>query len=482
VNRPRLAGRGARSARAIFALGAAALLLGMAAKAALDVSWAWDVWYYHLPFAGRIWGVLPASAYILTPLDEARYQGYPLLAEALQGLAWKISGRPEAANFIAFFALLSLVAYARLRLGAPWYLTTLALLAVPLVQIHATSCYIDLPANAALALVVLEAMRATVSPPGRRALAVVLAAAVLTGNMRLQLEPLVLAALAVIAFSVRRSRGKLAALVLALPLVFASPLKNLVVHHNPAYPVALHVAGHELPFAEEPYDSSPPYLEHTPRPWRWLVSLAEVGIQPLEESRRWTIDQYMPPDSRGNRMGGFFGAYVAVNLLALALLAWRARRRPETRRLGRAAVSGVLVLSLACSLMPQSHELRYYLVWMLVLVLINVGLVARLAAKADLRLELGAALVASGFVAVVLASTRGWHVTPQRYPFEALVRDHVDPAVLAGAAEGSTICVARPPWTALYAAPFHPPRRYAVREVELPEDCAPAGSPAPPPP
>ncbi len=481
MNRPRWA---AQTARALFALGAAALLLGMAAKAALDVSWPWDVWYYHLPFAGRIWGILPASAYILTPLDLARFQGYPLLAEALQGLAWKISGRPEAANFVAFAALLSLVAYARLRLGAPWYLTTLALLAVPLVQIHATAAYIDLPANAALALVVLEAMRAVASPspPSRRALAVVVAAAILTGNMRLQLEPLVLAALAVIAFCVRRSRGKLAALVLALPLVFASPLKNLVAHHNPAYPVALHVAGHALPFAEEPYDSSPPYLEHTPRPWRWVVSLAEVGIQPLEESRRWTIDQYMPPDSRGNRMGGFFGAYVAVNLLALALLAWRARHRAELRPQVRAVVGGVVVLSLVCSLMPQSHELRYYLVWMLVLVLANVGLLAQLARGGGLRLELGAALVATGFVAVVVASTRGWHVMPQVYPFEALVRDHVDPAVLEGASEGSTICVARPPWTALYAAPFHPPRRYAVREVEAPEDCPPAGPLASPPP
>ncbi len=202
--------------------------------------------------------------------------------------------------------------------------------------------------------------------------------------------------------------------MLALPLVFASPLKNLVVHHNPAYPVALHVAGHALPFAEEPYDSSPPYLEHTPRPWRWVVSLAEVGIQPLEESRRWTIDQYMPPDSRGNRMGGFFGAYVAVNLLALALLAWRARHRAELRPQARAVVGGVLVLSLVCSLMPQSHELRYYLVWMLVLVLANVGLSRSSRGAGGLRLELGAALVATASSAVVVASTRGWHVLPQR--------------------------------------------------------------------
>ena len=37
----------------------------------------------------------------------------------------------------------------------------------------------------------------------------------------------------------------------------------------------------------------------------------------MSDEHRWTVDQWMPDDSTGNRMGGFFGAYVVVNLALL---------------------------------------------------------------------------------------------------------------------------------------------------------------------
>src|SRR6202042_1930903 len=118
--------------------------------------------------------------------------------------------------------------------------------------------------------------------------------------------------------------------------------------------------------------SSPPWLSAAPRPLRFACSLLEIGIRPLTDEHRWTVDQWMPGDSSGNRMGGFFGAYVVVNV---ALLAWRAWA--ECAREVRAAAIGFVVLSAVVSLMPQSHELRYYLSWMIVLVALNLWLASR---------------------------------------------------------------------------------------------------------
>src|SRR5208337_1682296 len=47
---------------------AGALLASMLLTALHDVSMAWDVWYYHLPFAARIAGIVPANRFIYEPL------------------------------------------------------------------------------------------------------------------------------------------------------------------------------------------------------------------------------------------------------------------------------------------------------------------------------------------------------------------------------------------------------------------------------
>ena len=60
-------------------------------------------------------------------------------------------------------------------------------------------------------------------------------------------------------------------------------------------------------------------------------------------------------------MGGYFVVYV---LGALALLAWGVR----SSRRGKWAAALVIVLTLICMLLPASHELRYYMFWMLTLV------------------------------------------------------------------------------------------------------------------
>lgn len=443
-----------------------ALLASMLVEALHDVSQAWDVWYYHLPFAARIWGIVPASQFAYDPLNQARFDGFPLLGEAMQGLLWRATGRVEAANLVALASVPLFAWFVKRRLGVPLYATILALLAIPLVQIHATSCYVDLPGNAAASVLVLIAIAswAEEAATSGRMLALALVCAGIAANTKALLHPIVGLALLALAWRVRKQPKVLALGALALPIVFFTPLKNLVLHHNPYYPVAFHALGLHFPGPDDPYSSSPVWLEHAPRPVRFFCSVFEIGVRPLGDSRRWTVDQWTPPDAPGYRMGGFFGAYAAANL---ALFVWRAVHERKDRAV-RAATVGFALLTAVVSVLPQSHELRYYMAWMIVLVTLNLWLLPR--AVPQFASGAVVALVAVLFV------TRGAYAYPSGESFAQLVRAEVDPGTLRKVHDGEHVCVRKAPWNFLWASRFHAPRSYAVTEAVEPSDCA--GAPA----
>ncbi|HEY2365103.1 MAG TPA: hypothetical protein VGH87_01910, partial [Polyangiaceae bacterium] len=282
-----------------LAVTAWAVLAGILAAALHDVSLAWDVWYYHLPFAARIAGIVPADQFAYDPMNQARFDGFPLLGETLQGLSWRITGRPESANLVAFSAVPLFAWFMKKKMGVPLHATLLALLAIPLVMIHATSCYVDLPANACAAALVLLAIRAWVdeNAPDTKTLALALILGAVAANMKALMHPMVLVALCAIVW-----RARAWWMLACFPIVFFTPLKNLVLHHNPYYPVAMTIFGHTLPGPDEPYSSSPVWLEHATRPVRFLCSILELGVRD-----RWTVDQWTPPEAPGYRMGGYFG-------------------------------------------------------------------------------------------------------------------------------------------------------------------------------
>src|SRR5262249_26053283 len=151
------------------------------------------------------------------------------------------------------------------------------------------------------------------------------------------------------------------------------------------------------------------WLEHAPRAFRWLCSVLEIGVRPLFESRRWTIDQWASWDSPALRMGGFFGAYVVFHLI---LLGWTVAR--DRSRRARVVGIGFWAFTLPVAHLPQSHELRYYLCWMMVLVSLNLWLVCGEARPPAVTASEGGAwrapalgVVCTGFLAVVLAATQG---------------------------------------------------------------------------
>ncbi|HEX4512113.1 MAG TPA: hypothetical protein VH054_01210, partial [Polyangiaceae bacterium] len=259
-----------------LAVTAWAVLAGILAAALHDVSLAWDVWYYHLPFAARIAGIVPADQFAYDPMNQARFDGFPLLGETLQGLSWRITGRPESANLVAFSAVPLFAWFMKKKMGVPLHATLLALLAIPLVMIHATSCYVDLPANACAAALVLLAIRAWVdeNAPDTKTLALALILGAVAANMKALMHPMVLVALCAIVW-----RARAWWMLACFPIVFFTPLKNLVLHHNPYYPVAMTIFGHTLPGPDEPYSSSPVWLEHATRPVRFLCSILELGVR-----------------------------------------------------------------------------------------------------------------------------------------------------------------------------------------------------------
>lgn len=447
------------------------LLASMLVTALHDASQAWDVNYYHLPFAGRLVGLLPKTSYVFSAANEARYQGFGLFAELCQGLLWRATGRPESANLVAFVSVPLLAWFARAKLGVPAYLSVLSLLAIPLVHTHATSGYVDLPGNAAASVLVLVTLEAYASdrPIAGRSVGLALLAGAVAANIKPMLQPVV--GLSLVFFGIRiarhargeKTRRLLALLVLALPLVFATPLKNLWIHGNPFFPVRLSVLGHFLPGAEDPYASSPVWLEHMPRPVRFVCSLFELGLRPLSDPRRWSVDQWMPPDAAGYRMGGFFHAYV---LAQGAVLVWRVVFE-RTRRVRVAAV-GFALLTVLISFLPQSHELRYYMVWMIVLVLANLWLACeRTSAVTPARLG-GVAAVA---LALVLLVTKGVYAYPSGSRFADLVRRKVDERQIRSIAKDERVCVAKEPFDLLWAPVFHPEQTYVLKEAEVSAEC-----------
>ena len=445
---------------------ACVLLASLVVAAWHDVSKAWDVWYYHLPFAARIVGLAPPSTFTFGHANQARFDGFPLLGELLQGLFWRITGRPECASFVALAALPGLAWFLKRTFAVPPHISVIAFVAIPLVQIHATACYVDLPANACVTMLALLAYRQVVSrePPTLRVILGAGALAIAAANTKFQLVPVVLAAAVVLVATALRGDAKrgarLLVIALALPLVLATPIKNVVRHGNPVWPVELHLFGTSLPHAEGAYSSSPVWLENVPRPVRWGASVLELGLTPIAGHARWSIDQWTPPSAPGYRMGGFFGAYVILNVLALLLGAFVKRTREA--KVAALFAAGATVIA---SVLPQSHELRYYLFWMLLLVALNLVVWSR-----EWRGVTG--LVALAAFAIVGWSTEGTYLYASGDSFAHFIAAKVDRAALERTLPGERVCVNRQPWTFLYAPRFHPERDYSVQEAEGPDDCA----------
>ncbi|HTO69395.1 MAG TPA: hypothetical protein VMR31_05990 [Myxococcota bacterium] len=400
-----------RLAAAFAALHWAALALvwgRFAEVAALRFPTDWDFLAYHFPGALAAYGL---TTYTPEPRLAAVIQGFPPLPRAIEGGLVLLTGRFSAACLLNLIGVGGLVAgsywlYGR-SFSVRWFLT--CLLGIPLVVLHAISGYVDLftACGVALALASLGGLEAGAARP--RATAVLLVASLTAAQLsKFQAWPIAalvagfalwrLAALARGGVVSRRAAlGLVAALALGLG---AWPIRNLVQFHNPVYPVVFPLAPRLFPNAVVDADSGiynmPSWLADEPRPVRFVASALELNRFFDGDRFAWTLDQSAQADpvrSPHHRMGGWFW----WTFLALSFGAARALR---AGLVPRAALAAFAPAVLAVAVLPQSHELRY---WLFIPLLLAVA-TARALAAPELGSQRGmrAALVLAAAVVLVV--------------------------------------------------------------------------------
>ncbi|MDJ0596051.1 MAG: hypothetical protein QNJ72_39735 [Pleurocapsa sp. MO_226.B13] len=355
-------------------------------KAIIDLDTNYDVGWYHLPFAARIWGIVPKELYISENLIEYRYDGFPLLAHFFQGLLWKLTGHIQATNLVCYFSLIIYFIFLRIYFQIPLYLSVIAIFTIPTVLTHAATSFVDLPGNVGLSILMMMVylLFKQSKLPSKQELAIIVLSAAVAVNTKPQLQPLVfliywVAGIRLVwlyfKYSDRQERRlwlTIPLAILASGLIFATPIKNVAFYGNPFYPIKIEVAGIVLN-----HKLTPETYSEGNRPQKWLQSILEINTP------TWSADQWNRGDQRYlDRAGGFFGAYVVFNLLLLLGLTideqWRDRRSTSDKsKEATTALITILLVSFVPANFPQSHELRYLMFWMITLVSLNLYLVSR---------------------------------------------------------------------------------------------------------
>jgi hypothetical protein len=458
--------------RVFDCLAYAALALAIAASVLRPLFY-WDSWAYHLPFSALLWDIGGArEAFVLSDEMRVRYDGFPLLAEFIQGALWKLTGTINATALINSAALAVFVLVAARALRASAAVLAFGALAVPLVAMHAVSGYIDLFVGALVALQAVAAVKIERSVRDRRGrigpwLAVLVGSAALAGNAKITAVVMSVAIGAFLAAYLvltregierRRLVDVLLVLFVAALLASATLLKNVHHHGNPVYPFETTVAGIHLQGPEPEYRSYPAYsapLGALARPVNWLLSISDLDWAIRGSAPRYSLDMAAggdTPQVTQPRTGGYFGPLPAASLVLAVWLAVRlARASPTAWRGQRFMLALFLFVTIATAFMPQSHELRYHLHWPLLLMLVVAVLVRHLRPPAI-------AAVAAAYFAAFIGTQwmtdwpwRPWAPVAQAATVEAETR--MPP--LAEARERSATCL----------GPETSPRQFAYSAV-----------------
>ena len=366
---------------------------------------------------------------------------------------------------------------------------------------HATSSYVDLPGNIGVSVLIMMTfiLFKEKQLPSQRAAIVMFLGAATAANIKPQLQPLTFLVCCVIGLRLlclyfkqsSTPKPKLWKIVpiafLASLLVFATPVKNIVLHGNPFYPIQIQVAGvvlnHEL---------VPKTYQEGNRPQKWLDSVLEITSPPW-----WTTDQWNRGDNKYmNRGGGFFGAYVIFNVLLLIGLSIHEliqnRQLPKTEGSidARTALAIVIVMSIVPANFPQSHELRYFMFWMICLVSLNLYLLSRSQSNWQRSRWLQPkymGLIYLVFLTIVLSKSGSFYGNPVFKSLEQRISSGVKPELLSQIKPDEKNCLIIKPALAnrqkvpfesqqnafLYSSYFHPELNYSysIRAAVNPENC-----------
>ena len=471
-------------------------------KAVIDIDPNYDTWWYHLPFAARIWGIVPVDQFTPELVLQNRFAGFPLLAHGLQGFLWLITGRVQAANLVGFFSLIIYFVFLKTYFQVPLYLSAISLLAIPAVITHVTTCFVDLPGNIGMSVLVMMTyllFKEKELPSQGDAIVMFLGAAT-AANIKPQLQPLTFLVCCVIGMRLlwlyfkqsSTAKPKLWKIVpialIASLLIFATPIKNIALHGNPFYPIKIQVAGIVLNHEEVPKT----YQEGN-RPQKWLDSVLEITTPTW-----WTTDQWNGGDDKYmDRGGGFFGGYVIFNvLLSIGLSIQELIQNRHLPPAGgssdaRTALATVIVMSIVPANFPQSHELRYFMFWMITLVSLNLYLLSRSQTNWQRWQWLQPkymGLIYLVFLTIVLSKSGSFYGKPVFNSLEQRISLGVKPELLSQIKPEEKICliIIEPelanreevPFESeqnafLYSSYFHPELNYSysIRAALNPENC-----------
>jgi hypothetical protein len=480
--------------RHVMTVAVTALVVAIVRKAWLDLDLAWDSLAYHLPLAAIRAGVVSEQQYHLSSRIRQLYDGFPILPEYMEGMLWRITSRPQAANFIGLIGLTCLVLLLLKVFRIPARYSLLAFLSIPIVLIQTTSSYVDLFGNCFVTIMLLLLFVMFLSPEAvsRLHIGVFFAAVCIALNTKTLYIPVTTAALAAFACVAYCDRSKLITvreewrksshlmrvgmIALSFALVGAgyfNEIKNLVRFGNPVYPANIDIGPVHFKgtFSE---GNEPEYLAHSLHSTKWLLSVLEYkafeGRNPL-----WTNSQGdVPESSPAARMGGFFSPLVLFNVLWFCLLQTKLRRR-----FGWKPSYFMLLLTVFTSTLPASQESRYYMYWLLCLISINLFLVTSGLKRWE---QTNAKIVFLGtmasFLVFVLCSTdfvyirrRGW--STKRVVASFGIEGRLSAMHLRS---GEAVCVlGKDRTTFLYAPSFNPAlasgTHYRVMEAYNLDDC-----------
>lgn len=414
-----------------FTVVACFILLGWTALALVSPIIAYDDWYYHLPFAARLWGIAPGTFQFDDHL-QARWVGFPQLWEWLQGLMWALTGSlrfiiiPQLVLCFLYFVIVPRT------LSLPWHWLVLGFFASPMLLIHFQSLYVDLVAGLCLALGFFLLVRQIHAEHGS---VLISAGSVvflgMAGNIKVQawlsalLIVLVVVPMAVAQLGWQKRAFRIAVIAAVAALISsATAISNLYRTSNPVYPLKIQVAGLTI-FSgpEDPMNGADPPdyagrggVHVLPTPVSFVLSVTELDWTLRGVPAWYSIDGRAgdrPAIGGPSRTGGWGWLFVLLNgfLLAMQVVGIRKEADPTQRSL----VIGAVAIIVASSLLPRCHELRYWLFLPLILLPVNLRFLSRLDARSLVGWAMIAAMLFGGAQAVL---TPGTQLLTERLPLQ----------------------------------------------------------------
>ena len=465
------------STKLILSVLAITILFSIFLISFFDSNYGGDAFMYHLPFAARIWNIITPEEYSFEYYTEHRFLGFPLFANWLQGLFWKLFQKPEATNLVSYLSLLTIISYLKLYLKIPFYMASLSLLAIPMVHMHAARSYIDLPGNIAVSILILTTYCLYINKNSLKSknLLIIFISATIAANTKFQLIPVVFIVLCFVLFKIKviflenkKNFPKLFRSVtlclLASLIVFFTPIKNTVIYSNPFYPVEIKVAEFVLNNKETPPDFMHENIRKLSPYLRWGRSILEIDVFDDRRPWPWTLGMdFISWDEEKFGLGGYFGSYVIFNFLLFIYLCWK-----NYSLEAKVASSVMALMTVITPLFPQSYELRYYMYWMIVFVSLNSFLTCQLVQKSSQKVinPKNNTLIATFFVMTFIIKTKFFFTIPEFASFNKQImrEDIVDQNILRSINNGDNVCIVnKAPHTFLYSSHFYSPNKYSVK-------------------